>query len=289
MEAKPLIAVVGPTASGKTSLAIEVAEKYNGEIICADSRTVYKSMDIGTAKPTEEDRKRVVHWGLDLVEPDVKFTVAQFKEYAVQKIAEIRSRGHVPFLVGGSGLYIDAVIFDYQFGSQADESRRRELESMSLEELHVYCSKNDIDLPQNYKNKRYVIRAIEQKNINTQRRSEPISNTLVVGIATDKNDLRQRIEKRADNIFKSGIIKEAKTLGEKYGWSHESMTGNIYPLCHRYLMGEISLDEAKEKFIVLDWRLAKRQLTWFRRNSSIEWLPVYEANERISSLLDSEQ
>src|SRR5215216_6778680 len=115
MEAKPLITIVGPTASGKTSLAVELAEQFGGEIICADSRTVYRGMDIGTAKPSKADQKRVPHWGIDLVDPDQKFSAADFKVYANQKIKEIRARGHIPFLVGGTGLYVDAVIFDYQF------------------------------------------------------------------------------------------------------------------------------------------------------------------------------
>lgn len=288
METKPLIAIVGPTASGKTALAIELAEKYRGEIICADSRTVYRNMDTGTAKPTVEERKRVVHWGLDLVDPGERFTAAQFKDYAVQKIAEIRSRGHIPFLVGGSGLYCDAVIFDYQFGPPSDGTLRKQLESMSFQGLYEYCEKNNIQLPQNFKNKRYVIRAIEQNSINNRRKSKPIKNSIVVGIATERDDLRRRIESRAEVIFASGAIQEAKELGSKYGWDNEAMTGNIYPLCRQYLAGELSLEEAKEKFVVQDWHLAKRQLTWFRRNKYIQWASVSEARKQITSLLDSE-
>ncbi len=288
MAVQPLIVIVGPTASGKTNLAVEIAAKYNGEIICADSRTVYRGMDVGTAKPTAEERKRVAHWGLDLVNPGERFTAAQFKEYAVQKIAEIRGRGHVPFLVGGSGLYCDAVIFDYQFGSQADEDTRRKLEQLSLQELYIYCEKNNIKLPENSKNKRYVIRAIEQKSINTKRRTHPIENSFVVGITTDKSILRKRIEQRAEDIFKNGVIHEVKKLADKYGWNHESMTGNIYPLCRAHLSGELSLHEVQEKFIVQDWRLAKRQMTWFRRNPYIRWLPLNDAKIYIERLLDSE-
>ena len=109
----PLIVIVGPTASGKTSLAIKLAKKFGGEIICADSRTVYRDMDIGTAKPTLVERQEVAHWGLDLVEPGQLFSAADFKEYATKRIAEIRDRGNIPFLVGGTGLYIDGVIFNF--------------------------------------------------------------------------------------------------------------------------------------------------------------------------------
>ena len=117
LDTTPLVVIAGPTASGKTALAIRLAERYDGEIICADSRTIYKGMDIGTAKPSAEEQARVPHWGLDIVEPGERFTVADFKAYAERKIQEIRERDRIPFLVGGTGLYIDAVIFDFQFKS----------------------------------------------------------------------------------------------------------------------------------------------------------------------------
>lgn len=289
MEAEPLIVIVGPTASGKTSLSIELAEQYGGEIICADSRTVYKGMDIGTAKPTREEQARVKHWGIDLVEPDQRFTAADFKTYADEKIHEIRSRGHIPFLVGGSGLYIDAVIFNYEFGPQANIELRNELESMTIEELHNYCNKNNIELPENKKNKRYVIRAIEQKSINNKRMDKPSSDTFIVGIATEREQLRTRIEYRAEQLFKDGVVEEAKRLGEMYGWDSEAMTGNIYPLCRKYINGEVTIDQLKEKSIILDRRLAKRQLTWFKRNKFIQWLPLDAAHTYLSSVLASEQ
>ena len=131
----PLVVIVGPTASGKTSLAIEIATKFNGEIICADSRSIYKYMDIGTAKPTLFERNQAVHWGLDLIEPGEYFSAADFKDYAMKKIEEIRSRGKLPVLVGGTGLYVDAVIFDYKFGPKANESLRQELQHKTLDEL----------------------------------------------------------------------------------------------------------------------------------------------------------
>lgn len=284
----PLVVIVGPTASGKTSLAITIAKKFGGEIISADSRAIYKGMDIGTAKPTIEEQDGIPHWGLDLVEPDQRFTVADFKRYALEKIREIRTRGHIPILAGGTGLYVDAVIFDYQFGAQADTEKRAVLESMSLESLHEYCIKNNILLPENSLNKRYVIRAIEQKNINTKRRDAPIDNTIVVGIATDREILRMRIEARAEHIFDDGVVEEATILGKKYGWNHESMTGNIYPLVHSYLEGGLSADEMKEKFTTLDWRLAKRQLTWLRRNSFIRWGSPTEVKDYLYRALANE-
>ena len=164
----PLVVIAGPTASGKTGLAISVAERFNGEIICADSRTIYRGMDVGTAKPTADDQARVPHWGVDLVEPGDRFTAADFKEYANAKIADIRNRQKIPFLVGGTGLYIDSVIFDFQFGISPDEQVRYELEQMNVEQLHYYCRKHNIKLPENSQNKRYIIRAIELGGCNSR-------------------------------------------------------------------------------------------------------------------------
>lgn len=288
LERLPLIVIVGPTASGKTGLAIKLARRFNGEIICADSRTLYKGMDIGTAKPTLDERQGVPHWGLDLVEPGESFNVAMFKEYTEKKIAEIRSRGHIPFLVGGTGLYVDAVIFDYKFNQGSNQSLRSSLSELSLSELQLYCHKNNIALPENSLNKRYIIRAIEQKGINQQRRSEPISTSIIVGISTDRTTLRTRISDRTEQLFTNGVVEESIKLGKKYGWDSEAMTGNIYPLVHRYSKGELSLQEVKDKFTTLDWRLAKRQLTWLRRNQYIRWCSLTEAEKYLCSLLESE-
>lgn len=281
----PLIVVVGPTASGKTSLAIELARQYDGEIICADSRTIYRGMDIGTAKPTIQERSDVPHWGLDLVEPGEPYSAAAFKEYATAKIAEIRSRGRVPFLVGGTGLYVDAVIFDYEFGTRADAMLRQKLDAMTIEELHKYCIENNINLPENDKNKRYVIRAIEQKDAPVSKKQEPISTSIIVGIATEKQELRARMARRTEQLFENGVVEEATLLGKKYGWEGEAMTGNIYRLVHSYLLGEMTFQEIKEKNTTLDWRLAKRQLTWMRRNRFIQWMSLTEARDYLKHVL----
>ncbi len=278
----PLIVIVGPTASGKTSLAIEIAEDFNGEIICADSRSIYKNANVGTAKPTLNERERVRHWGLDLVEPGENFTAADFKQYANEKIAEIRSRGKLPILVGGTGLYVDAVIFDFSFGPIADAQKRNELNNLSLEKLHEHCIKNNIPLPENSKNKRYVIRAIEQVGQNLSRRDAPLENTIIIGLLVDRLTLRSRIAARSEQFFNNGVIEEAKYLGEKYGWDNEAMKSNIYRLVRLYLLGEMSLSEIKAKNIIMDWRLAKRQMTWQKRNGFIKWLPLGDAKKYIS-------
>ncbi len=273
----PLVVIVGPTASGKTALAIELADRFGGEIISADSRTIFKGMDIGTAKPSADERARVPHWGLDLVEPGTVFTAADFKRYAVEKIAQIRGRGNVPFLVGGTGLYVDAVLYDYQFSPVADELLRQQLMNMTLEQLHSYCIEHNITLPENSQNKRYVVRAIERNGHTPQRRNAPISTSVIVGIATNRDVLRARIAERIEHMFDDGVVDEATRLGKKYGWDSQAMTGNIYPLVHEYTKGRLSYNETKEKAATLDWRLAKRQLTWLKRNPHITWLSLDEA------------
>ena len=281
----PLIVIAGPTASGKSNMAIELAEQYGGEIICADSRTIYEHMDIGTAKPSREDQARVPHWGLDIVQPDETFSAADFKKYAFQKIDEIRARGHVPFLVGDTGLYVDGVIFDYQFGPAADLEKRAELEHMSVDDLYKYCIQNNITLPENEKNKRYLIRAIERKNTSGTRLMTPINNCIIVGITTEKDDLRARIAKRSEQLFDDGVVEEAKMLGEKYGWETQSMTGNIYRLAHAFLNNEITQQEFKLRNETADWQLAKRQLTWLKRNKFITWLQLDEVKKYIARVL----
>ena len=280
----PLVAIVGPTASGKSTTAMRIAEEFNGEIICADSRTVYKHMNIGTAKPSLDDQARVPHWGLDLVEPGDVFTASDFKNYAIKKIEEIRSRGNLPILVGGTGLYVDGIIFDYEFG-QPNPELRKELESLSLDALKNYCANNNVELPENENNRRYVIRAIEQKSINNKRLSTPIANTLIVGITTNRDELRARIEARSEQLFENGMVEEAKKVGEMYGWNSEAMTGNIYKLVRQFLNAEFDEDELKQRFITSDWQLAKRQLTWLKRNEFIHWLELDDAYSYIKEQL----
>lgn len=284
----PLVVITGPTASGKTSLAIKLAKKYNGEIICADSRSIYQGMDIGTAKPTKAEQAEVLHWGLDLVRPNQDFSAADFKKYATTKIAEIRKRGRVPFMVGGTGLYIDSVIFDFNFGPKADIKLREKYEMMPIEQLWEYCNKNNIIIPENKHNKRYVIRSIERNGEDLKCRGTLIDNTTVVAISTPRDILRSRIAQRIEQILNDGVVNEAKVLGEMYNWQGEAFKSNAYPLVKEYLNGSVSYDEMMDKMITIDWRLAKRQLTWFRRNKFIHWGSADELQCYLSDKLEKQ-
>ena len=283
-----LLAIVGPTASGKTALAIDMASRYDGEIICADSRTIYKGMDIGTAKPTPEERALVPHWGLDLVEPGVLFSAADFKRYAQDAIADIRSRGKLPIMVGGTGLYVDSVLYDFTFAPKADMTQRQILGAMTVDELQGYCRLNNIPLPNNPLNKRHLVRAIERHDGSDVKKSTLREDAWIVGIATDMKTLRTRIAHRSEQLFAHGVEQEATMLGKKYGWDSEAMTGNIYPLINLHLAGRLSIEEVKERFITADYRLAKRQMTWLRRNPDIMWCDLPGANTYVQSLLEAE-
>ena len=234
------IIILGPTGSGKTGVSIKIAKKIGGEIISADSRAIYKGMDIGTAKPTKEEMAGVPHYGLDLVEPGERFTVADWKEYALEKIKDIKARGKVPMIVGGTGLYIDALIYDYKFKGPTGEK----------------------------------IGDFEQKSCSD--RTEIKGNFLLVGIKWESSELRKRLEQRIEKMFSEDLYNETKALVEKYGWGSQAMKSDIYEYAWKYLDHEISLDEAKQKCFYEDWHLAKRQMTWFKRNKEIIWLKLEE-------------
>jgi tRNA dimethylallyltransferase len=282
-----LLVIVGQTGSGKTDLAIKLAKKYNGELISADSRSVYKGMDIGTAKPSKNDLKGVVIWGLDLIEPDCKFTVYDFQKYTNEKINEIRQRGKLPILVGGSGMYIDSVILNYQFVKNRIVDQSVSLEEMTLNELQLYCINNNIELPENLKNRRYLINSILNRNGKTSKMIHPDENTLVIGLDVDKNTLEKRLKHRAANMLSAGIIDEGLNIANKYGWDIEPMKGNAYSLIKDYLENNISSDDFINLAVALDKKLAKKQRTWFKRNIFINWLEPSEVEVYIASKINS--
>lgn len=266
----PLIVITGPTASGKSALGMKVAQKYNGEIICADSRTVYRHLNVGTAKPTAEDMRLVRHHIVNVVNPNQPFSAAQFKKMATSAIDDVLSRGKIPIMVGGTGLYIDSIIYDYKFGTPASKARRQELQQKSTKELQDICRENNISLPENDRNIRHLVRVIELGGRVEQERCIR-NNTIVVGISVDKDTLRERVRNRIEQMFADDVLSEAKTVAQKYGWDNEAMTGNIYRVCHLVLSGEIDMKTAIGKCIQSDMSLVKRQKTWFKRNDKIFW------------------
>ena len=229
---KNILVLVGPTGSGKTGAGVRLAQLFGGEIISADSRAIYEGMDIGTAKPSTEEQCGIMHYGIDLVYPDEKFTVYDFKEYALDKISEIRNKNKVPIIVGGTGLYVDALVFNYSFGEESKKD----------------CSD----------------------------REQMLDEYRVIGIKTERDVLRERLKKRIDLMFELGVEEETRRLFTKYDHKLQALRSDIYPIVWEYCQGNINLETAKNKAFLKDWNLARRQMTWFRRNKNIEWMNLDE-------------
>ena len=281
----PLIVILGPTASGKTAYAIRLARLIGGEVICADSRTVYRGMDIGTAKPTEPERAGVLHWGLDLIEPDQRYSLYDFQRYAMAKIAEIRQRQHVPLLVGGSGLYINSVIYDYRLaGGDYDPTTRAKLEKLSPDELRRLIVKRGVKLPRDPDNKRRLIRSLERGGVSNNC-GYLSRQTVVIGIAVDKEKLSQRISERAERMLERGLVDEVERLIAHYGMV-EPLRRNAYGVVAKYLTGQIYEAELIEQISTKDRQLAKKQLTWWRNPrwaSDIMWRTLPELTDRLNN------
>lgn len=267
----PLIAIVGETASGKSALGLQLAEQFDGEIIAADSRTVYRGMDIGTAKPSPQEQRLVPHHLLDVVTPDQRFTAADFKRSAQTAITDITSRGKVPFLVGGSGLYVDAVLYDFSFKGEADPDQRRHLQALSVDELQQQLHIRGIPLPENSRNPRYLIRMLETNGASTIRGAlRP--NTLIIGLEVEREELKAKLVQRVDAMVGQGFVDEVVAVSRQYGWDMPALQAPGYRAFRKYLAGEVTLEEAKTLFVRNDLQLAKRQRTWFRRNKDIHWI-----------------
>ena len=271
MATPKLVVIVGETASGKTALAIELAQRFNGEIISADSRTLYKGMDIATAKPSAEERAAVPHHLIDVSTPDKPLTAADVKRLINQAIDDISSRGKLAFLVGGTGLYIDAVLYDFEFNNSGGQSRREELNQKTLAELQTILTERGIALPENAANKRHLVRQIETEGL-VGKRSELRPNTLILGLQLDRELLKSRVKQRIDIMFASGAIDEARRLKRQYPSELDTLKTPGYKALWRLLDGSINEAEAKAEFAKADLQLAKRQRTWFKRNKSIQWL-----------------
>lgn len=281
-----LLVIVGQTASGKSDLSLKLAKDYGGEVVSADSWTVYKGFDIGTAKSTITQQKSVKHHLIDVREPTDGFNAPLFKEMAQKSIKDIQSRGKLPVMVGGTGLYIDSVLYD--FGFLPNSGERVWLDSLSLEELKNLAPSRDIDLSDiDTRNKRRVIRAIEAKGEKpTRARLRP--NTLIIGLQLSREELRKRVERRVDKMLAAGLEQEVRGLAEKYGWDIEPMKGIGYREWQEYFNGHQTLEETKARIISATMNLAKRQRTWFKRDTNIHWFSsAPEAEGHIRQLLNT--
>lgn len=266
-----LLVIVGESGSGKSELALKVAEEFNGEIIAADSWTVYRSFDIGTSKPSKEEQGRVKHHLIDVADPKKGFNAPKFKELAESAIQDINNRGKLPIMVGGTGLYIDSILFDFGFLPNLGADERQKLDQMSIAELTDLASSRSIDLSGvDIRNKRRVIRAIEADG-QVPTKKQLRGNTLIIGLQMPREELRRRIVSRVDQMIRKGLEQEVKALSERYGWDIEPMKGIGYREWREYFEGRQTLEQTKQRIISATMNLAKRQRTWFKRNQNIQW------------------
>ena len=284
---KRVLAVVGPTGVGKSALALRLARDLNGEIISADSRQIYRYLDIGTDKPTSAERSIVPHHLIDIVNPDETFSIAQYQELVYKTIDEVASRGHVPLLVGGSGLYVWAVLEGWQIPRVApDMDLRKRLEERAAggekEKLYEELKNLDADAADciDPRNIRRVIRALEIKQ-NSSLRSEPTKikppfDYLIIGLTAARETLYRRIDKRVDDMIARGLVEEVRSLvSEGFGLELPSMSGIGYRQIGTFLQGKIDLDEAIQLVKNESHRLVRQQYNWFApKNDRIHWFDV---------------
>jgi len=292
----PLLVIVGPTAVGKTEISIELAKRLNGEIISADSMLVYRYMDIGTAKPTIVEQQGIKHYMIDVVEPSEDFSVAKYQKMAKRCIREVYSKGKLPILVGGTGLYVNSIICDMDFKETVtdwgyreklkklaeiygNEYLYKELEKIDKEtaaKLHVNDLKRIIRALEIYKFTGKTPSQLQPERTIDKPNEE--FDSLIIGLTVrNREELYKRIDKRVDLMIERGLVDEVKKLKEK-GFTRAlvSMQGLGYKEIMGYLDGEYTLEEAIEKLKRETRRFAKRQLTWFRRNKQIKWFFIDE-------------
>ncbi len=292
MQKEKVIVICGPTASGKTALSIELAKKINGEIISCDSMQIYKDMNIGTAKPTREEMQDIKHYLIDFVSPDERYSVADYKRDSKKAIKEIIKKGKVPIIVGGTGLYIDSLIYEIEYKNiEFDEKYRQQLENrVEQEGLNIlYEEAKRIDsiaiekISEN--DKKRILRILEiyhatGKNKTEQeiesRKNEVEYDYKVYAISWEREKLYDRINRRVDMMIEQGLIEEVEEISKKYNKFPTAMQGLGYKEVIEYLEGKCSKEEMIEKIKMETRRYAKRQLTWFRKNKQTIWIDGQE-------------
>ncbi len=318
---KPLIVVLGPTSSGKTETGLRLAKQYNGEIVNADSRQIYREMDIGTGKinieywskgfspkglATEMNStiglKPLLQYSMlnipihliNIKNPNQKFSLSQYKKLAIKTIKDIHKRGKIPILVGGTGLYISAIVDNLEIPKAAPNKKiRQKLEKHTEKYLFKKLKKIDLKSAKiiGETNKRKLIRALEVCEItgkpfsSQQIKGEPLFNILQIGIKTDREKLYKKIDERVDEMIRIGLIKETKKLSKKYSFNLPSMSGIGYFEIGQYLKNKITLDDAVQKIKYRTHQYARRQMTWFKRDERIEWVENYREAEKFLSVI----
>lgn len=276
-----LLVLVGPTASGKTGLSLELAKHFPIEIISADSRLLYKGMDIGTAKPTAMQQAQAPHHLIDILEPNQTFSAAQFQAKAIPLINDILARGKLPLLVGGTMLYVDSVIYNYQWPEEKeDESLKQKWRAKPLPELQneAIQLRPDIDQWIDVNNPVRLQRVLMHYEATgkwlweEQRLGNKLWPTLLLGLSSDRETIKQRIASRVEEQWRQGLVQEVKTLLEKFGPNAEAMSAIGYRQVVNFLQGNCSEAEAKAEVIKATNAYAKRQMTWWKRNHEIVWL-----------------
>lgn len=282
-----VIVICGPTASGKTALGVELAKKINGEVVSCDSMQIYKDMTIGTAKPVEEEMQGIKHYLIDFVSPDERYSVANFKKDAKIAIKEILEKGKTPIVVGGTGLYIDSLIYEIEYNDiKLDEEYRKKLETIAqkegLEKLYDKAKKIDPDAIEKISpnDQKRIIRILEiyhttgktKTEQEAESRKEVEYDYRVFAINWEREKLYERINKRVDIMMNQGLVEEVENIRKKYNKFPTAMQGLGYKEVVDYLDGKYSKEEMIEKIKMETRRYAKRQMTWFRKNKQTIWL-----------------
>ena len=297
-----VIVIVGPTASGKTALSIELAKKINGEIVSCDSMQIYKDMNIGSAKPTQEEMQGIKHYLIDVARPDERFSVAEYKKQAEKAIEEILLKGKIPIVIGGTGLYADSLIYGIEYQEiEFDEKYRKELEKQAesaegLKELYNKAKEIDKEAIKKISenDKKRIIRVLEiyhkTGKTKTQLEAESRKNEVkydykVFAINMDRQVLYDRINKRVDIMIENGLIQEVEKLLKKYRTFPTAMQGLGYKEVVQYLTKELTKDEMIDKIKQESRRYAKRQLTWFKKNKETVWLDGLKSVENNISII----
>lgn len=297
MNTKPKVIVIcGPTASGKTSLSVELAKKCNGEIISADSMQIYKEMNIGTAKVTLEEMQGIKHYMIDIVSPTERYSVAEFKVQAEKAIEEILKKGKTPIIAGGTGLYVNSLIYNIQYNDiKIDEEYRKYLEERvekeGLQSLYEEAKKIDFEAMKSISknDQKRILRVLEmyhqtgktKTELEKESRKEEVKyDYKVYAISWEREELYKRINKRVDIMIEQGLIEEVENLLKKYNKFPTAMQGLGYKEVVEYLDKKITKEEMIEKIKMETRRYAKRQITWFKKIENVKWI---QGNETISN------